>query len=182
LTRKAESKPISLRAYAKRRGVSAEAVSKAIESGRLERSVVVVAGEPKIADAELADREWAANTRPRVERAAPPADGEDAEQAQVADHAIGYPEARRRREIELWRQARVQREVDELELAKRKGELVSVAEARADVIEKFSVVKTRLLGLAVRVKQRLPHVVVEDVRVIDALVREALEALALGGG
>ena len=179
MTRKAESKPLSLRAYAKRRGVSAEAVSKAIESGRLERSVVVVAGEPKIADAELADREWAANTRPRAKRAT---NGDADQQDGVADHAIGYPEARRRREIELWRQARVQREVDELELAKRKGELVSVAEARADVIEKFSVVKTKLLGLAVRVKQRLPHVVVEDVRVIDALVREALEELSHGGG
>jgi hypothetical protein len=168
---------MSLRTYAKRRGVSLAAVQRAIESGRLERSVVVVEGEPKIADPELADGEWAANTRPRADRDVKPANGVDAE---PGDHAIGYPEARRRREIELWRQARVQREVDELELAKRKGELVSVAEARADVVEKFSVVKTKLLGLAVRVKQRLPHVVVEDVRVIDALVREALEALADG--
>jgi hypothetical protein len=56
------SAPLSLRAYARRRGVSPEAVSRAIERGRLRESVVRVGGAPKVANPELADREWARNT------------------------------------------------------------------------------------------------------------------------
>lgn len=59
--------PISLRAYARHRRVSAEAVSKAIAVGRLTASVTLVDGAPKIANAALADEEWARNTRPRVD-------------------------------------------------------------------------------------------------------------------
>jgi hypothetical protein len=173
---KSTPKPLSLRAYARRRDVSHEAVRRAIESGRLERSVVLVKGEPKITDPELADHEWEANTRP-TSMAAPPAEPLDAR-----DDLIDFAEARRRREVELWRQARLKREGDELDLAKRKGELVSVGEARGAVIEKFSVVKTKMLGLPVRVKQRLPHLAAQDIRMIDDLVREALEALADGHG
>lgn len=58
---------ISLTEYAAHRGVSKMAVSKAVESGRLRDSVVRDdSGAPKIRDVELADREWAANTRPRA--------------------------------------------------------------------------------------------------------------------
>lgn len=53
---------VSLRTYAKRRGISHEAVRQAIKTGRLKKSVVMVKGEPKIADEALADKEWAANT------------------------------------------------------------------------------------------------------------------------
>jgi hypothetical protein len=55
-------KPLSLRAYAKRRNCSHVAVRNAIKAGRLVKSVVDVDGQPKIADPELADREWKANT------------------------------------------------------------------------------------------------------------------------
>lgn len=165
-------KPISVRAYARHRGCTHQAVRKAIDDGRLEGSVVRVRGQAKIADVELADREWTANTR-AADPAPPP--GEE-------DDKIPFNEARRRREVELWRQARIKSEADELELAERKGELVSTADARAQVVERYTVVKTRLLGLPARVKQRLPHVAADDVRVIDDLVREALEDLADGRG
>jgi hypothetical protein len=71
-TTKTPQPPISLRAYAKHRaaaglpGCSPEAVSKAVKSGRLRASVVLVDGEPKIADPELADREWAERSAPRI--------------------------------------------------------------------------------------------------------------------
>lgn len=52
----------SLRTYAKSRGISHEAVRQAIKAGRLVKSIVMVNGEPKIADEALADQEWAANT------------------------------------------------------------------------------------------------------------------------
>lgn len=50
---------MSQRAYAKRRGVSQAAVSRAVQSGRLKASVAPGGG---IADPDLADREWDANT------------------------------------------------------------------------------------------------------------------------
>jgi hypothetical protein len=54
---------MTLGAYAKHRGCSKNAVSKAIKRGRLKLSVVHdAAGQPKIADAALADREWTQNT------------------------------------------------------------------------------------------------------------------------
>lgn len=69
----------------------------------------------------------------------------------------------------------------ELELEQRKGSLVTVEESRQVMTDKFSAVRTRLLGLPAKIKQRLPHVAVEDVRVIDEIVRAALEVLADDG-
>lgn len=160
MTKKTKAKPMSLRGYAKRRGVSAEAVSKAITDGRLRDSVTRVRGAPKIADPELADREWDTNTRPRVGAEATPSPLLQArvrrEQA-AADHA-------------------------ELELAQRRGELIPIADARRDVVEKFTIVKTRILAVPSRVAQRLPHVASFVLPVLDELLREALDELAEGGG
>jgi hypothetical protein len=52
----------SLRAYARHRGCSPEAVSKAIKSQRLHDAVQWFAGVPRIMDFRRADREWQANT------------------------------------------------------------------------------------------------------------------------
>src|SRR5690348_9655124 len=63
---------MTLTAYATRRGVSPKAVSKAVAAGRLSASVTRDQhGAPKIGDPDLADREWEANTRARVEYTAP---------------------------------------------------------------------------------------------------------------
>ena len=48
----------SLRAYAARLGISHSTVAKAVKIGRLRESIAVVNGRPKIADVEIADREW----------------------------------------------------------------------------------------------------------------------------
>src|SRR5690349_19377730 len=54
----------SVRAYAKHRGVRHSAVQRAIEVGRLSRSVARDAkGRPSITDVTEADREWEATTR-----------------------------------------------------------------------------------------------------------------------
>jgi len=54
---------ISIRAYADSRGISHTAVQKAIKSGRLVKCLGKSdSGAVKIADADLADKEWAANT------------------------------------------------------------------------------------------------------------------------
>jgi len=203
LTKRAQKRPtkgeqpLSLRAYAKRRKVSVEAVSKAITDGRLKESVTRVRGAPKIADPELADREWGANTRPRVDQPPPERvrttprqalpDVRDQGVPEAADHEdirdIIIPDyfmSRALREAAAARREAALADIAELDVQVRKGELVAVDEARGDVIERFTVVKTKILGVPSRVKQRLPHVSAEDVRVIDDFLREALEELAHG--
>lgn len=190
---------MSLRAYAKRRGVSAEAVSKAISVGRLKASVVLVNGAPKIADPDLADREWGANTRPRVDlppavaRTRPPPPGPSDPDAEPYDPSADptpdsaapgplpdYYVSRALREAALARKEEALATLAELDVGVRKGELVPVEEARSAVIDKFSIVRTRIMGVPSRVAQRVPHVTPADVLLIDDLLREALEELADG--
>ncbi len=155
--------------------MSAESVSKAITAGRLRESVIFVGGKPKIADAELADREWTANTRPRVDRpATATATAEPTEQRQVPDYNV----SRALREAAAARRESAMADIAELEAAQKKGELVPIAEARADVIERFTVVKTKILGVPTRIAQRLPHLASEVVPIVEELLRESLEELA----
>ncbi len=192
--------PLSLRAYAKRVGVSVEAVSKAVTSGRLSASVVRdERGAPKIGDVELADREWAANTRPRVDyppvapppdAAAPPpkpspkpdaASRARARPAPTSPQPIGdvpdYNVSRAMREAHAARREAAMADRAELEVAEMRGDLVSVDAARADVTDIFKRLRTKLLALPSRTAQRLPSLAHQIVPVLDELIREALVEL-----
>lgn len=180
---KLKSKPLSLLAYAKRRGVSAEGVRKAIAGGRLRESVLMVGGKPKIADPELADREWASNTRPRVDQpaaaalaSAPPTTRRAADD--VPEDVPDYMVSRARREAAAARREAAQAELAELEVDERRGELVPVDEVRDHITNKFTVVRTRILGVPSRMAQRLPHIAAEIAPVAEELLREALTELS----
>jgi phage terminase Nu1 subunit (DNA packaging protein) len=162
-----KSKPISFRTYATRRGVSPEAVSKAFDAGRLRKSVVIVDGQPKIADADLADREWAQRTRPRADQ------GSQRDRSKPDYHA-----ARARREVAAARRERAQARLTEIDLAERRGQLLVAADVEARLVAVFSNCKTKLLGIASRARQREPSFTPSQVDLIDALVRECLEELA----
>jgi hypothetical protein len=76
--------PMTLTAYATRRGVSVKAVSKAVAAGRLAGSVVRDKhGAPKIGDPELADLEWSAKTRASIDRADHPPSDPAAQPAEI---------------------------------------------------------------------------------------------------
>src|SRR6185503_3685299 len=169
-----KSTPISLRAYAARRGVSVQAVSKAIAAGRLSDSVVEVDGKPKIGDAELADREWDANTRPQGESSIPPEADENGEPLPNLKASRAWREhASMRRETALAKLAEI--EVDE-----KLGELVSVSEARADVTQRFTVVKNKILGVPSWLAQQFPEHAAVIVPALEARLCEVLEELAAG--
>jgi hypothetical protein len=215
--------PLTLTAYAKRRGVSVKSVSIAVRDRRLVDSVGRDArDQPTILDPELADREWEANTRRRAERPAvvesiagriEPAQGRPcgAEGATpspattrngAAAPAITLsgcpPEIRHTHEERVGAQPavpdfNVSRDlraaadarkavaaagIAEIELEAKRGSVVPVAEVRAEVIERYSLVKTRLLAVPSAVGQRMPDIAVRVVAVVDELVREALEELA----
>jgi hypothetical protein len=186
----AAPKPLSLRAYAGRRGVSAEAVSKAIETGRLHASVVRDArGAPKIADPELADREWGARTRPRIDHA-PVARAAPAEPAAVPAPAAGvapddqreYHIARTARETASARREAAQAEIVELELAQTRRELVPAKEMEERMVEVFTSCRTKLLGIPTRAKQRDRSFSKLQLQLVEDLIREALEDLAASVG
>ena len=164
--------PLSLRAYAahrKRQGLrggSLEAVRRAIESGRLKASVTVVDGLPRIADPEFADREWAANTDQTRVPTLPadielPGEGEDGESR---EGSYAY-----------WKAKKM-----ELDYRQAAGELVDAAEVAAAIATDYSTVRTKILGVPAKAKQRLPHLTLADLATLDDIVREALEELSKG--
>lgn len=182
---------VSLRAYSRYRGVSLAAVQAAIASGRLTSSVTTDdRGARKLTSFDDADAEWAANTRPPSDVPPPRPPGPAPQRIAAnrpstevpldADNPADYAEAKFWREAELWRIAKIKRQADELDLAAKRAAVVPVEQARADVIDRFTAVKTKLLGVATRMRQRLPDVDPAAVRVADELIREALEELAAG--
>lgn len=172
-----------MRAYARHRGMSATAVHRAVEQGRLVKSVVRD-GAGKflgISDAALADQEWAASTdvskastelllRTAAEAAGAPAPG-DAVAAVEDGETMTLS-------IALAKEKHWKALTAELDYKKRVGELVDAAEVESRIIDEYSRLRTKLLGLARKAKASLPHLTREDVTAIDTLVREALEDLA----
>lgn len=71
-------------------------------------------------------------------------------------------------------------EMAELDAAERRGELISTARARADVMDRFATVRTKILGVPSRVAQRMPTMATQIVPVLEELLREALAELADG--
>jgi phage terminase Nu1 subunit (DNA packaging protein) len=154
----------SLGAYARHRGCSRQAVSHAWKAGRIQRSVVLVDGRPTIPDFAAADREWAANSD--YTRQPERVDGEEPNEGEYAGAA-----AREKH----WRA-----ELAELQYKQRAGELVNAAEMAAAMTDAYTTVRTKLLGLPSKAKQRLPHLQLADLATLEEIVREALEELATG--
>jgi phage terminase Nu1 subunit (DNA packaging protein) len=173
-----------MRAYARHRGISATAVHRAVEQGRIVKSVVRD-GAGKflgISDAALADQEWAASTdlskastelllRTAAEGAGGPpgaaGDGAAVDDGETMTLSIALAKEKH------WKALTA-----ELDYKKRVGELVDATEVESRIIDEYSRLRTKLLGLARKAKASLPHLTREDVTVIDTLVREALEDLA----
>lgn len=68
----------------------------------------------------------------------------------------------------------------EIDLAERRGELVSVAEAEARWIDIVTTIKTLVLGVPSRFAQRRPTLAAE-VPLLKELLRETLEEIATDG-
>lgn len=178
------SEPLSLRAYAKRRGCSAMAVSQAVRDGRLKESVVRAPnGDPKISDPFLADREWAVNS----DLMKAPAAARIHAQALAAEsaakmEAIGTPLPDLAPDGESGDPAthlkRWQAKLAELKYREAARELVPVDEMRREVTDMIARAKVRILTIPSLLRQRLPHLTQTDSAIVDETLREALEELA----
>lgn len=181
---------MSLREYARRRGVSAMAVSDACKADRLLKSIARdasgrVAG---ITDPLLADLEWAANTDTSK---APPK-----EQARAAERAPAIAKLRESMSMEgvagepageageesTMQNAAVQAKLwdarlKELKYRKAAGELVPALDVEREVRDVFTHCKARLLAIPSALRQLYPDLSVEHMDGVDRLIRETLEEL-----
>lgn len=187
------AKSLSVRAYARHRGVSHTAVQRAIKSQRLVRSLGRnAAGEWQIVDVALADQEWDANsdlTRapavikereaarpasgtepvPPVPPVPPPADAVDPGSVPSGELTLSAAAAQEK----AWK-ARLA----ELQYREKTGELVDARAVEMKMVEVFTRCRTKLLGIPSKLKTRLPHLTPADLRAVDAEIRQALEELA----
>lgn len=192
--------PLTLTAYAERRGCSVKSVSIAVRDRRLVESVGRNdRGQPVILDPELADREWTANTRRRADvPAREPASSERAAASQPPQSEAAAAPAPRQREASLSgvpaynvsrdlraaadaRNAILRADLAELELAEKRGRLVDADRARADVFARISMAKTLLLSVPTLVAQDAPELAGRIVPLIERRIREALEELSADG-
>lgn len=169
--------PMSIRGYARRRGVSAPAVLKAIETRRLVESVAFDEnGTPSIVDAEVADHEWDANTDLSrapgyVKTRAAERNGDAPPDATAAPGAMSLGVA-----------AALEKEwkakLAELDYMERTAALVDAGEIEAKLTEAITRCRTRLLGVPSKMKTAIPILTRAHLVIVDALIREALEELA----
>jgi hypothetical protein len=174
------SAPLSMRAYARHRQVSAVAVLRAIRKGRLQASLVVdERGKAKIANVALADEEWAANTDLTKAPTYVKARAGTPRQAAATDaskppHLSGDMSLTAAVIAEKYWSAK-RKELDYLEQA---GQLVDAQDVANRIVTTFTECRTKLLGIPGKVKTALPHLGHTDIATVDRLIREALEDLA----
>lgn len=140
---KNKSKGMSYRAYAKHRGVSPEAVSKAVRTGRITATT-----DGKI-DPDKADRQWEANTDPsrNVQRDAKASAGD----ADTASSASGLPPYAQSRAIREAYEARLSK----LEFEVKTGKLINADEVRVAAFNVGRITRDKLMGLPDRVSSIL---------------------------
>jgi hypothetical protein len=179
---------LSIRAYSRHRDCSDASVRQAIRSGRLVESLRRDAlGRLRILP-ELADREWAMNTRhehrpptageitpePLPPAAPPPVPAQASNEPDEAlNGAAALAEARRRKELAL-------AELAERKLQRDRGEWVRVDEVLSALEDAFVSCRTRLLSVPSKVKSLRPELTLEQLAIIDQQIRDALEDLAEG--
>lgn len=129
---------ISQAEYAKHRGVSEAAVSKAIKAGRI--SLI----DGKI-DAVAADAQWARNSRVRASAGRPPAQpkGDVLDGLDEKPGADDYWNSRSRREA-------AEAELAEIALAEKNGEVIQVKAVEAVWAQSLAAVREHLLQLRAR--------------------------------
>lgn len=179
--------PLSLRGYARHRGVTLAAVQKAIASGRLDRALLTLGGGARRIDPEVADIEWGANTDPSQRRSDEPegaATGQgtlfeganeppaDAARGGAAP-AISIQEAKR---IQTLLKSRLLT----LDLAERQGRLSDRATFESVALESGAAVRRTIMAVPAQVRAELaaatdPHRVQQ---LLEAALERALAEIA----
>ena len=183
--------PLGIRAYARRRGTSAPSVLRAIKRQRLKDSLVWANGKAKIADPELADREWAANTdlsrapgyvKEQAEAPVVQPDGVTAVTASVTPPVT--PEAARNTvqpgslAEASTREKNAKASLAELEYLEKAGELVPAKAVEAAWLEMVAQMRASVLGVPSKAKALCQSMTHADLAQLSELLVQALEGLA----
>jgi phage terminase Nu1 subunit (DNA packaging protein) len=151
---------LSLRAFAKRQGVTENAVRKAVASGRLSKSLGSVKGKPFIADPELADAEWVTNVQPQPDK------GKVIPQNTLV-------EAQRSATLERARKLKLDNDLKD-------GRLMEVATVKREWFEVARTIRKSMQNIPARLSAEIAAES-DAARVylkLDAAIREALTSLA----
>jgi len=171
------------------RGTSHVAVLKAIERGRLMAPAVERKGRGWEINAELADQQWADSTHP-AERgsghhrgnepaaAAPLQQQEPIRQVAAQRQEMATPKGVPPRAVSEAVLAAVKAKRETMALRQDEKKLLPREEVERAQAAAIAISKTRLLGVPSTAKQRIPHLSLDEVEILTALIREALEELA----
>ena len=176
------AKLMSQREYARSRGLSHQAVSKAVKSGRIPTEV---AGN---LDPVVADAAWKANTRPRAGVKASPAESQPRAESvptEIPDVGDGHDQAASERPHATFTAARALREVymakrAKLEYERAEGKLVAVEEVDSLAFESARAIRDRLLALPARLAPVL--FAARDISECHRLLEEAMREVCAGIG
>lgn len=167
---------VSIPAFAKRKGVTRQAVDYAISVGRLDKSVSRDARGRQVIDPDLGSVEWDQNTdhEKRVNAAGgdPSAFGEGDAPEDSTDPTVKTSAA----QLKKWQAA-----LAELKYKEAARELIPVGEIRAEWLDLASAIRTEFLALPSRYRQQFPHLSMKEIDGLELMVREALEKLSSDG-
>jgi hypothetical protein len=157
---------MSLRAFARLRGVSLFAVQTAIADGRLTAASVGhdLRGRPVIRDPALATEEWAAHSRPRLIRA-----------HRGNGTGRGSPSALAAATL---RERLARAAAFEFETARKKRDVVDAREVELRWSTLVVAARSAVLAVPSRLKQRVPHLGPGDLTALEGLLHEVLAELA----
>lgn len=151
-------------------------LEKLCERGGLRGSRCILQAKPLRVDGDLVVAEYLSSVAPFQAEAEQPRAKRERPAQRPADHSDDLPEytiSRARSEFEKANLLELQRKTQEGELLRRDD----VQQAWSQAV---NLTRTKLLGVPSTVKQRIPHLEVEEIEVITSLIREALEELAGG--
>jgi hypothetical protein len=173
---------LSLRAYARKRGVNLSAVQKAIQTKRI--SVTTDAAGRKKIDPAVADIQWAQNTRPDQQERGSLKDFEKT-QADLLNMAGGKvttaaPVGSNGLSIEKAETESIRRQLMELQLAQKRGELVNVSDFSRAYASKIKAANESLNSMADRISPLLAaETNVDEVdKILRSEIRRAMSLIA----
>lgn len=189
---------LGLREFGRLIGVSGEAVRKAIKTGRIPRSMVGEKllksgrGVPTISDPAGARAAFEANTSPNYRqdgakisagrkaaapRSAPVLAAQQAREAPAPPASPrGAPSITDSRAITEAYKARLAK----LEYEERSGKLVNADDFKVRYSKLVTTARTHMLAVPSKAKGKIPHLTIDEIQVLDKLIREALRDVAGG--
>lgn len=163
--------------YARHRGCDEKAVRKAIKEGRI--SAIPQPNGREMIDPEVADIQWARNTRARADsaRMAPLSEPEVGQGASAPENVPEGPATEAVAKVPAYADFRARREaadaeMAEIALAKERRLLVDRKVAEQAAFESFRALRDKAFNVPLRAASRI--VGLADVRAIDAVIAEEL--------